>query len=223
MVIVNGQVGAIAERIRAEYPGHRYVAYHAPRYATLLSLLSKYEPWGDRTTLDIGRSVLTDLIRTTFGISVDTLGFEPDDRSPAGNHYQFDLNHAQDKGRWRSDMPTYDLIVMGEVIEHVHTSPRLVLSFVAQLMAPGGVLVVQTPNAAVLHKRFRLLVGRNPYNLISEDVTSPAHFREYTVRELTDYAQLVGLEVEKSLYGSYFDYRYKGHSKPSPGGWIQSK
>ncbi|MNC88966.1 hypothetical protein D3C83_48490 [compost metagenome] len=88
------------------------------------------------------------------------------------------------------------------------------LSFVASLMSPGARLILQTPNAAALHKRMALLFGRNPYERIREDVRNPGHFREYTLRELADYGAAAGLQIERHFYGNYFDYRYKGYSRP---------
>src|SRR5215468_4929322 len=103
--------------------------------------------------LDIGRSELTTRIQKQFDVGVDSLGFEDDQTTEHGRHFQFDLNLTQDRSRWRIDLPTYDFIVMAEVIEHLHTAPQLVLSFVQSLLAPNGILIVQTPNAAALNKR----------------------------------------------------------------------
>ena len=81
-------------------------------------------------------------------------------------------------------MPRYDLVVFAEVIEHLHTSPVHTLAFVRGLLADAGVLILQTPNAASLPKRLKLLAGRNPYELIRADGGNPGHFREYTLAEL---------------------------------------
>lgn len=47
--------------------------------------------------------------------------------------------------------PPFDLIVSLEVIEHV-TDPALFLGHVAQLLAPGGLLILSTPNRTPLSK-----------------------------------------------------------------------
>ena len=214
--IAAATISETARRIRTENGQNGYVAYHAPRYAALLALVSEYVGDGPGSVLDIGRSTLTELMRRRFGRPIDTLGFQRDEYGTAGHHYQFDLNDAQHESRWRRDLPQYQLVVMAEVIEHLHTSPRLVLSFIGSLMAPGAALILQTPNAAALHKRLALLFGCNPYEQIREDVTNPGHFREYTLRELAGFGQTVGLSLERHLFGNYFDYRYAGYSKPNP-------
>ena len=97
---------------------------------------------------------------------------------------------------------------MAEVIEHLYTAPKLVLSFLRALLTDRGVLIIQTPNAAALHKRAELLLGRNPYELIRETTNDPGHFREYTKKELIRIAEDAGLTVDRWLAGNYFDYRF---------------
>jgi SAM-dependent methyltransferase len=214
-----------AADIRGEDRG--YVAYHAPRYAYLLELLARFGAGPYSTVLDIGPSRLTSLLRERFGSRVDSLGFGPDRAEPgglgggedlrgtdrqAGRHFGFDLNLAQDEAGWRRDLPRYDFVVMAEVLEHLHTAPQRVLAFVATLLADGGVLVLQTPNAASLPKRIKLLLGRNPYEMIRGEPLNPGHFREYTAAELKMLVEGAGLRVEACATAFYFDARF-GHAE----------
>ena len=102
-------------------------------------------------------------------------------------------------------------MVFAEVLEHLHTSPRHVLDFLRTIVAPGGVLILQTPNAVAFHKRLYMLCGRNPFELFREDLCRPGHYREYTLAELGSYARKSGFELVSGKYQSYFDYRYRGH------------
>jgi SAM-dependent methyltransferase len=207
-------------QIRASVPHYAsdleiwYTAFHAPRYAMLLALLGRYVPENAERILDIGSRHLTELIHVQFGLPVDTLGFPEDGLTATGYHYSFDLNETQWRERWRTDLPRYDVIVMAEVLEHLHTSPRLVLNFLGSLLKPHGLLILQTPNAAALGKRARLLFGLNPYHLIGEDVSNPHHFREYTEGELRMYASKTNFEVLDVILASYFDMRYKSLKAP---------
>ena len=189
--------------------GERYNSLHRRRYEWLLKFMAPYVPSEDVRMLDIGRSHLTELVHQRFQAPVDSLGFAADHPEASGTHYSFDLNHAQDRERWRTDLPRYDLIIMAEVIEHLYTSPSLVLAFIKSLLKPNGVLIIQTPNAAALRKRLELLLGRNPYELIREDATNPGHFREYTARELQEFAAGLGLRVDRCVYEVYMDYRFR--------------
>ncbi len=196
-----------SKEMRALHPGDSYVAYHATRYEMLIQLLDE-RLVGNEKILDIGRSKLTDLIALRYSAEVDTLGFAADEKLPHGMHYQFNLNRSQNKADWRQDLPAYDLIVMAEVIEHLTTAPELVLSFVASLLKPNGVLIVQTPNAVSLHKRLLMLIGRNPYMRIRLSDDDPGHFREYTQAELTSIGKAAGLSVSEHHLARYFDYRF---------------
>jgi len=197
-----------------------YTAFHAPRYAHLLQKLAEHGVSSETRVLDIGRSRLTELIGERFGCRVDSLGFLPDATTPEGRHYEFDLNRSQRREDWRTDLPEYDVIVMAEVIEHLYTAPQLVLAFLVTLMTPNGLLMIQTPNAAGLSRRVKLLLGRNPYEMIRLDNTNPGHFREYTSGELRRLAVGAGLTVEKLSTHFYFDMRFAQHgetgNRPQP-------
>ncbi len=195
-----------AADIRARFPDP-YVAYHARRYARVLGLLADagLAAPGKRV-LDVGRSPLTELLADLTG-GADSLGLDPDACFNTGRHFHFDLNLTQRREDWRTDLAGYDAIVMGEVIEHLLTAPGRVLTYLRSRLAPGGLLLLQTPNAAAFHKRLILLLGRQPFHRLCEDRSGSLHVREYTRRELEDYAHAVGLKVERVIMESPFDYR----------------
>ncbi|THB73620.1 MAG: methyltransferase domain-containing protein [Desulfobacteraceae bacterium] len=184
-----------------------YLQYHAPRYDRLLSLLLKYYS-KDLRVLDIGRSPFTRIAADTIKSDIDTLGFEADKQTDTGYNYQYDLNHAQQEDTYRKDLPAYDIIIFAEVIEHLHTSPALVLNFLKTLLTDNGIIILQTPNAAVLHKRVQFLLGSHPFSLISENLEHPSHFREYTLDELINYGRNLGFTIVEKGHENYFDYRY---------------
>ena len=206
-------ISALADRIRKQNPSNGYVAFHAKRYPTLISVLSSYFTSSKLEVLDIGYSQLSGLLNDTFGVTVDSLGLEPDHRIGTGTYYHFDLDDVQHPISWRKDLPKYDVVVAAEVMEHLHTSSTWVLGFLRTLMKQFGVLVLQTPNAVVLHKRLVMLAGRNSFELIREDATNPRHFREYTLKEIKSYAKIVGLIIDKAFFANYFDYRYLAHGR----------
>jgi SAM-dependent methyltransferase len=215
-----------AKAIRNRFPGNPYVGFHSHRFNSALAASSALSPKPSRV-LDIGVSDLTTLLREQLAVPVDTLGFLPDaDNDTGGRNYYFDLNDSIDQTKWRRDLPPYDLIVFCEVVEHLYTSPSHVLPFLRSLLAPGGTLVLQTPNAAALGKRVRLLLGRNPYDHIHPDRTAPRHFREYTQGELVDYVVDAGFEVVKTHMTAYFDFRFPSdaelNEKPPAFGHVKN-
>jgi SAM-dependent methyltransferase len=187
-----------------------YLRFHEPRFDYVLHLLAVRVQTNQRI-LDIGWSQLTNRIHEELRVAVDALGFDADGPIPSGRYYHFDLNECQQQHLCRRDLPMYDAIVFAEVLEHLHTSPALVLQFLVELLKPGGLLVIQTPNAVALPRRIKMLLGRNPFELIRDDATNPGHFREYTASELGNYAATVGLDVETIEIRSYFDYRFAHH------------
>lgn len=186
---------------------HPYLYYHAKRYETLVELVSKYYS-RDNRILDIGNSFFADIVSILFKCQVDELGFLKDSTKTFGNQIQFDLNDCHDKSLWRTDTGLYDIIVFAEVIEHLYTSPDEVLDYLYSLLNENGVLILQTPNAVVFHKRIQMLFGMNPYMLIGKDRKNPGHFREYTKSELKAYARNCSFTVDHFYYENYFDYQY---------------
>ncbi len=177
----------------AEFYWHR----HAVRFEFVLRELDRRFRRRACTALDIGASFQTRMIAEYFPEwRVDTLADYHDDRfslPPPSRHFQFDLNAALDRARWPALGGPYDLIVFMEVIEHLNTPPRRVLEFLAAQLAPGGVIVLTTPNAVWLKNRLRLLMGRNPFELLRDDRSG--HVREYTLAELSTATREAGLEV----------------------------
>ena len=191
-----------------------YLEVHARRYAALLDTIAPLlapirarSPEAAVRILDVGPGYQTELLRRRFpGAFVNTLGFE-DTRLAARageDHYPFDLNDAQTPESC-PPLPEQDLVVLAEVLEHLHTSPVLVLRFLRSVLAGGGLLVIQTPNACALNRRLKMLLGRNPMEPIRESRTNPGHFHEYTVAELGDAAGRSGFTVETLRVANYFD------------------
>ncbi len=178
-----------------------YLRTHARRYELLSGLAREL---GATRVLVVGPSYDSVLLRDVLpGSVIDTLGWA-DHRFPrvdGEQHVQHDLNDPEFPA-----LDPYDLIVCGEVIEHLHVSPVPALRSLGGALAPGGHLILQTPNAASLPNRLRLLLGRNPYEPIRDQPGNPGHFHEYTVRELRETVEAAGLEVERLLVANYFDH-----------------
>ena len=198
--LLEDDLTAFADRARVD-EWRTYLRYHERRYATLCAvardlLAGRREP----RVLDVGPMFEARLLRD-MGAAVDTLGFAHPLFPPRDGerHLELDLN---DPGR--DGEGSYDLVVAAEVIEHLHTDAATVLRHLASWLRPGGALLIQTPNAVALHKRLRMLAGRNPIEPIRADSSNPGHFHEYTLRELLDAAAGAGLAVAGWRAENYF-------------------
>jgi hypothetical protein len=199
-------------------PDRGYLAFHAPRYRFLMELIGGHLDGADRRVLDIGLSPFTALLRDYLHMPVDTLGLEPQSALRDSAHFQIDLNRLDDPDCPPPRLGPYDVIVFAEVLEHLSTSPLPVLRFLHGGLAERGVLIVQTPNAASLFKRLKLLVGRHPYEMIRETRTNPGHFREYTLGELEQLTESAGFETVVVFRRYYFDARFADVHESGRGG-----
>lgn len=190
-----------------------YVGYHSPRFAYLLEVLRSLGVDENSTVLDIGPTFSSFMIHEVFRCKVDTLSFDEDGATPFGQNYFFNLNDAQNPEQCRKDIPQYKVVVMAEVIEHCYTAPKLVLDWVRQTIAPGGHLILMTPNAVAFRKRVQMLMGKNPFELINEDVTNPFHFREYTLKEMATIVEEAGYTIELAELFNYFNPTYRQRNK----------
>jgi len=189
----------------------QYLRYHARRLAYTITLVQRFiDQHHARRILDIGPHFLTFCLAKLLKPQPDisTLGFADGRLFPpelASKHFQGDLNECASMEINASDA-NFDLITFCETIEHLYTSPKIILSFLSKLLKqkPGAGILIQTPNAASFSKRIRLLLGDNPFELIREERKNPGHFREYTMKELEDYVFEAGFEIWFRQYCSYW-------------------
>jgi SAM-dependent methyltransferase len=187
-----------------------YWARHAGRFEFVLRDLDRRFHGRALAALDVGPSFQTRLLAEFFPAwRIDTLGERRDGRfalPPPSRHFEFDLNTAAERACWPPLGGPYDVIVFMEVIEHLTTPPRRVLEFLGAQLAPGGAIVLTTPNAAWLKNRLRLLLGRNPFEPLRDD--RGGHIRESTLDELAAAAREAGLEVAAAARRGL--YRFSG-------------
>lgn len=186
-----------------------YLNTHAKRFELVLKHINQSN---DQQVLDIGPSFLSILLKEKYQNNLTLLGFA--DLESTGGHLPdieiLKQNNliVQDLNFWKVDKNTnltYDLIICAEVMEHLYSSPVILLQNFYNSLKSNGVLMIQTPNAVALKNRIKLLFGKNPYDIPRENVKNPGHFREYTVKELADIAQKAGFELQEIITDEYFE------------------
>ena len=93
----------------------------------------------------------------------------------------------------------FDMIILNDVLEHLHESPRDMLLRLVRLLKASGLLLITVPNAANLRKRFRLLVGKTNLPSFEYYFWNPGpwrgHIREYVREDLELLVDYLGLEA----------------------------
>jgi len=74
------------------------------------------------------------------------------------------------------EQASFDVVVAGELLEHLR-DPRRVVADVQRLLRPGGTFVGSVPNAYRLKNRLRFLAGRKP-----ED--DPTHLQMFSAEDV---------------------------------------
>ena len=94
---------------------------------------------------------------------------------------------------------TFDMVMLLDVLEHLHDSPRDLLNDLLTLTKPEGLLLVSVPNAVNIRKRVQVLRGRTNLPPFHGYYWYPGpwrgHVREYTRGDLSSLAEYLGLEV----------------------------
>jgi methionine biosynthesis protein MetW len=118
---------------------------------------------------------------------------------------------------------TLDLVVMGEVIEHVF-DPDACLEEIRRLLKPGGHAIITTPNLAAWYNRLMLLFGMQP--IFTETSTrkkyghgfaalgqgnteTQGHLKLFTLGALRELLHDLGFVVERVI--GYKFYRLQEH------------
>lgn len=110
-------------------------------------------------------------------------------------------------GNFNFEEKSFDVLILNNIIEHLHNSPRDFINELLKFLKPGGYLIVDVPNAANFRKRIDLLLGRTNYPSFSSYYWSPnpwrGHNREYVKNDLVqlnDYLKLNMMEVSDHHY-----------------------
>jgi len=146
----------------------------------------------NKTILDLGASIraITKGMNAQKVITLDAL----DD---SGMGIKCDLNEE------RIPLPddSIDLIIAGELIEHIPNTKFFLESCKKILKKREGVLVFSTPNICCFKDRIRMLLGEVPFNCAkcSKEGTDKykTHVRDFNLKELKKILNIAGFEIEK--------------------------
>jgi SAM-dependent methyltransferase len=189
----------------------------AERFDRVLDLCTQLVPIPDATILDVGRSYLTTKLANHYkcvfsmgyDLETDDGGHREPEQIDSVPHIIFDLNQSKYAEKWPNYPGYFDLIVIGEVIEHIFTAPEFTLFLLRYLLKPGGFIILTTPNALRIDARLKLMLGTgNPYERLRYYDENPGHYREYSKKELIEIGKISGLETKATYFFNCFDSKY---------------
>jgi SAM-dependent methyltransferase len=107
----------------------------------------------------------------------------------------------------------FDCVIMNEVFEHLRFNLIFTMREIRRVIRPGGLLLLSTPNLRSLKGLYHLLwkwegfssmggIYHNYSNL--ETVGVMGHVREYTSKEITDFLEQIGFEIDGIIYRGRF-------------------
>jgi SAM-dependent methyltransferase len=200
---LDATAGALAE-VRRRFPFPGYIEGMPDAYDELAETVTAHVPAGGRV-LDFGAGP-ADKTALLQQLGYQCVAYDDldDEWHRVGDNRARILEFAREVGidyRLAKDgLPEgpFDAVLVLDVLEHLHDSPRRLLNDLVGRLRDGGHLIVTVPNAANARKRASLVLGRT--NM--PDFTSfywlgdpyRGHVREYVRDDLVRLARFLGLE-----------------------------
>jgi SAM-dependent methyltransferase len=179
----------MAFKTKAEIEGEwgfrwRYILRTLKRHTAGLKLLD----------VGAGNGYFVYLARSEFGLRADGLEISAAEADYARDTFGLELL----RGDLSIVTEKYDVVTSFNVLEHVK-QPATLLTEMAERLAPGGLLVLTTPNPSCIHRRLR---GLDHWSM----VCPPHHINLFTRAALQEMLSRMGFEVlEYSTLSTYIN------------------
>ena len=107
--------------------------------------------------------------------------------------------HLASESSWPFEKESFDMVMLHDVLEHSHDSPRELLTNLLELCKPEGLLFITVPNAVNVRKRIDVCLGKTNYQRYELFYWYPGrwrgHVREYVRDDLSKLAEYLKVEV----------------------------
>ena len=198
---------ALVEDLANEFPFKGYTKNATAPYYTIGRIISSYLKSGDQL-LDFGSGPCDKTsIASQLGMVVTACDDLQDDWYKQNDNTQKILDFAESKNiDFQFDLSSalqkqYDMVMMNDVLEHIHHSPRDLLNDLVSAIKPDGYLFITVPNITNLRKRLDVIRGRTNLPSFELFYWYPGPWRgptrEYTRYDLEKLVDYLGLHTVK--------------------------
>ena len=208
-------------KVRSIFPFQGYMDNKVSQYiAVIQRVISNYSPESGSKILSIGSGPCDlEAILSNIGYNVTAIDDLNDLWHLLGNNKERIKNFArksnvnlivQSAESIKQRENYFDVVLLIDIIEHLHKSPRELLNYSISTLKPGGLLIVETPNSVSLVKRLSVLFGKgsqinsNFFYWNCGDYRS--HVKEYTqseLKQILSYHNLI--EIKSKLINCQID------------------
>lgn len=189
---------------RAE--GEKYAALHADRIWRTLQYIPPRQGEGPRRegrgrVLELGADpyLMSFTVMRNLGYEITPANFFGDYGEPGCGEYEVTIGNGKfgDEHTFRAhtfnlerdpfpyDDGHFQVCLCCEILEHLVSDPGHMLREIHRVLAPGGTLVLTTPNAARFEVLRRVFWGHSPHPMYSGSNLYERHNREYDADELS--------------------------------------
>jgi SAM-dependent methyltransferase len=188
----------------------KYRQFHERRHKALIELLTTHVPEKRTRCLDIGGgedvAEFAPFIQERFAEELHTVDLAADlERLRSEGIHPAICNVDQAPLPYEDGF--FDIVLFASVIEHLY-NPHFALGEMTRTLAPGGILLLEAPNALALGRRIDALLGRNPfarfnqYNALEGKALMEYCSVFYTVEEI-EALLAPGFTIEEHRYGMH--------------------
>lgn len=188
----------------------KYLSNHRERFATEIDLVTEVVPEGARV-LDVGAAPFVPTAAlAALGYDVRAVDIHPERFAGLIGDLGLEVLACDIE---REPLPledgSVDAVLFNELFEHLRIDPIFTLGEVLRVLAPGGVLLMSTPNLRSF-RGIRNLVFRNQGHAVSGGIYPQyeklrtlghmGHVREYTTAETVSFLRRIGFEPETLVF-----------------------